>query len=458
MEFLTNLSKDRDLTNGSISGSIWHLALPLVAANILQSAFGIVDMWWVSRIPETGKQSIAAVGISGPAMFVMFTAIIGIVASTTAFVARYVGAGRQRDAEDVAFQSLILGAVLSLGAANLGFFLARPVFVLMGATQEVVELSTGYIRIICGGSVVLFLLFMIGAILRGAGDAVTPTIILILSVVLNAVLDPILIFGIGPFPKMDVNGAALATVISRAIGCAIGFYALFSGRLRLKLSLKDFTVDFGVMGKLIKVGVPNSAMMMMRSLMGFAMMWIVTGFGTNALAAYGIGMRVFNLILFPAFGIAMAPVTLVGQNLGAGKPRRAEKSSWLSVAYLSIIMGGASLIFFIFSRYLMGFFSENAEVVSIGVSYLRITSPFYVAIAFGLTFSRALTGAGDTVSPAVITFVCLWLLQVPLAVLLSRYTPLGVTGVWWATAAAMLLQGIITTVWFSTGRWKHKEL
>jgi len=452
-----DFKKDRDLTTGSISKSIWHLALPLMAANVLQSAFSLIDMWWVSRIKGFERQSLAAVSLVQPIIFIIFTLIMGIAASTTAVVARHIGAGQQKEAEDVAFQSLILGTAASAVVALAGLVFSHQIFGYMGATAQVVALSSGYIKILLGGSVVMFLLFLVSAILRGAGDAYTPMVILFIAVFFNAVLDPLFIFGIGPLPKLDVNGAALATVVSRAIGCGIGFYYLFRDKVKIKLSLGDFKIHPGIMWKLIVIGTPNSAMMTMRSLMMFAIMWIIVGFGTGAVAAFGIGSRIYNMILFPAFGLAMAPVTLVGQNLGAGRPDRAEKSTWLAVTYLSIMMFSASVILFIFARHLISFFNESADVISTGVSYIRITCPFYLAIAFGLTFSRALIGSGDTMSPAVITFISLWLLQVPLAYFLSR-TTLGITGVWWAIAASALAQAIMMTFWFSRGRWKEKEI
>jgi len=450
--------KDRDLTSGSISKSIWHLAIPMMAANILQSAFSLIDMMWVSRIEGIARQSIAAVALTQPIIFIIFTIIMGIAASTTAMVARSVGARDQKQAEDVAFQSLILSTFASLAVAALGLVFSGQLFSVMGADAEVVQLSGGYLRIILGGSMVMFLLFIISAVLRGAGDAYTPMVILVVSVIINALLDPLLIFGVWPFPKLDVNGAALATVISRGIGCAIGFYFLFRNKVRIKLSIRDFRIHAGIMWKLIKIGMPNSAMMTMRSLMTFAVMWIVVGFGTSAVAAYGIGGRIYGLILFPAFGLAMAPVTLVGQNLGAGKPDRAERSSWLTVFYLSVLMGVSSVIIFIFARPLISFFNETPDVVSTGVSFLRVTCPFYIATAFGLTLGRSLVGAGDTVSPAVMTFISLWLIQVPLAYFLSRPDALGITGVWWAISAATVAQAVMTTLWFKTDRSKKKKI
>ncbi len=444
----------KDLTRGSIVRNIWTLATPMMFGNILQTAFNIVDMIWVGRL---GSAAIAAVAMSGSILMIIMTMIIGIATGTIAMVARFIGAKENEKANNVAMQSLILSGVASSLLAIVGFGLAEEMLKLLGAKPEVVLLGTGYLRILLVGGVVMFLLFLTEAILRGAGDAFTPMIILIVATVLNAILDPLMIFGHGGFPRMGVNGAALATVISRGIGVVIAFHVLFRGSSHIHLQLRNLKVNFSLMWRMTRIGIPSSVQMSLRSLMGVILMAIVARYGTYAVAAYGIGLRIMMLVLMPAFGLAAAAATLVGQNLGAQKAERAHYSAWAATRFAMLIMGGVGILFFLFASNLVSFFNSNPQVVEIGTRYLKITSAGYLFIALGIVLGRALNGAGDTVSPMVITFISLWCLQIPLALLLPESFHLGVSGVWWAALAASVIHGIMITGWFQRGKWKLAE-
>ncbi len=411
-------------------------------------------MIWVGKL---GGTAIAAVAMSGSILMVIMTLIIGIATGTVAMVARSTGAGDRKKANEVAMQSLFLSFLASTLLAAAGFGLAEGMLKLLGGTPEVVALGTGYLKILLVGGTVMFLLFLAEAILRGAGDAMTPLTILIISILLNAILDPLMIFGIG-FPRLGVNGAALATVLARGIGVIIAFRVLFRGSSPIHLERKNLKVNFGLMGRIIKLGVPSSIQMSLRSLMGVILMAIVAKYGTYAVAAYGVGLRIMMFVLMPVFGLAMAAATLVGQNLGAQAPERAHLSAWTATRFTMLIMGTVGIIFFLFAPNLIGFFNTNLQVVEIGTTYLRITSLGYLFIALGVVLGRALTGAGDTVAPMVITFISLWGLQIPLALLLPGRLHLGITGVWWATLISTVVHGTITTGWFQRGRWKLKEI
>ncbi len=444
----------RDLTRGSIVRNIWVLAIPMMFGNFLQTTFSIVDMVWVGKL---GPDAIAAVSLSGSILMVVMMLMIGIATGTTAMVARFIGARDHESANDVAMQSLILSAIGSLLLAVAGIGVADRMLEAMGASPEVVALGTGYLRLLLVGSVAMFLLFLTEAILRGAGDALTPTLILTGATVLHAVLDPLLIFGIG-FPRMGVDGAAMATLVARGAGAAVALYVLFRGRSCIRLRPKHLRVDLSIMWRITRLGVPSSIQLTMRGVMGIVLMALVAGYGTHAVAAYGVGLRLLMFVLMPGFGLAVATATLVGQNLGAGAPGRAQSTAWAAARFSMLMMGAVGLLFYVFAGDLMGFFNKTAEVVEIGATYLRITSIGYIFIALSIVLGRAMNGAGDTVSPMVMTFMSLWCLQVPLALVLARWSGLGVSGIWWAALVASVVHGMMTTGWFQLGRWKLKRI
>lgn len=445
----------KDLTQGNIVRNIWTLATPMMFGNILQTAFNIVDMIWVGRL---GSSAIAAVAMSGSILMIIMTMIIGIATGTAAMVSRFIGAKDNERANDVAMQSLILSAVASSLLAIVGFGLAEEMLKLLGAKPEVVLLGTGYLRILLVGGVVMFLLFLAGAILRGAGDALTPMIILGVATVVNGILDPLMIFGHGGFPRMGVNGAALATVLARGVGVVIAFCVLFRGSSHIHLRLRNLKVNFNLIWRITKIGIPSSVQMSLRSLMGVILMAIVARYGTYAVAAYGVGLRIMMLVFMPAFGLAAAAATLVGQNLGAQKEERAHYSAWAATRFTMLIMGAVGILFFLFAGNLIRVFNASPQVVEIGTRYLKITSFGYLFSALGVVLGRALNGAGDTVSPMVITFISLWCLQIPLALILPGSFRLGVSGVWWAALAASIIHGIMMAGWFQRGGWKLKVI
>ncbi|MCK4423365.1 MAG: MATE family efflux transporter [Candidatus Omnitrophica bacterium] len=446
---------DHDLTRGSVVRNIIILAVPMVISHVLNTFLHLVDMFWVGRL---GSSAIAAVAMSGAVMMLVMTVIIGLVTGVRALISRFRGAKDNDSADEVARQALLVGLVMGLFLAVTGVLFSEKLFELLRAEPEVIVMGSGYMRILFGGGLVMLLGFLISVILYGAGDAVTPMLIMILTTVVNMIMDPIFIFGYRGVPAMGVNGAALATVLAQAIGCIWGLKVLLTGQSHIHIKFKNMKIDFGLIWRMIKIGVPNSLQMSFRSIMAIVLMGIVAGFGTSAVAAYGIGLRLQMIVLMPAFAVANAASTLVGQNLGALKPRRAFKIAWIATGMDMIVMGLAGIIFFIFAPWLISIFNNQAEVIQMGTVFLRITSLFYIFMAMGIILSRSLNGAGDTVSPMFISLVCLWGVQVPLALFLTRLPSLGLTGVWWAIVISNLLQGTITAVWFSLGRWKNKRV
>ena len=451
---IENYTNKRDLTTGSLSKSIWYLALPMIIGHMLQVTFNLADMFWVGRL---GPVALAAVAMSGVVMMILITLIVGVNIGTLALVSRFVGAKDMDSADNAAMQSLIIGFTASVIIGIIGFFLTPPMLKLLGARGDVLLLGSGYIRIFYAGLAFVFFMFTISAILRGSGDSVTPTVILAIATGINIVLDPLMIFGIG-FPRMGINGAALATVLSFFIGGLIGLEVLLRGRSHIHLKPHHFKIDIETMHRVIKIGIPASTQMIMRGLMGAVLMAIVASFGTFAIASYGVGIRLSMFVLMPGFGFAMAAATMVGQNLGAGHPDRGESSAWLATSYYFIFMVVCAAAFIIFAPQLISIFNRSSDVVGLGIEFLRITSWSFLFIPFGLILGRAIMGAGDTVPHMVITLISLWLFQIPAAYILAKPLGFGLNGVWYAILAASVLQSVLTTTWFKIGLWKRKKV
>lgn len=449
----------RDSREWIIRGPVWSavlkLAAPMLVSAMLQNLQSLIDLFWVGRL---GRAAVAAVSMSGTVMMLLNPMIMGLATGTVAFVARATGGGDKVGASHAAGQSLFLSLVLGLVSAVVGWWLTAPVLRLLGASPEVMGPGAAYLRVCMAGSCTVFMLFIGNAALQGAGDTLTPMRVMALTNVLNIVLDPLLIYGIGPFPRMETAGAALATVLSQAVGAAWVIRLLLRGRSGLHAQPHTWRPDPRLSWRILRIGIPGSGQMLSRSLMSLVLMGIVALHGTAAVAAYGIGMRFHMITLMPAFALGGAAATLMGQNLGAGQPDRARHSVWTASWIDAGIMVLSSIVLMTLAKHLIGFFSGDGEVIQIGIRYLRLVSPFYVFAAFGIILARGLNGAGDTMGPMVITVLTLWGLQVPLAVYLSRNLTLATDGIWWAMNAAFVLQAVLTIGWFMTGRWRHARL
>ena len=446
--------KKRDLTQGNILINIAYLAFPLMLSYALNTTQSIIDMFWVGRL---GSISIAAVAMSATVIMVLVTLIFGISTGTIALVSQNIGAGRKEEANSVASQSILLSLISSVVVAFIGFLFAEKLFKILGASPEVISVGTDYLRILLLGGWAMFILFVGNALLQGSGDVVVPMIAIIIANVLNIILDPIFIFGIGVSP-MGTKGAALASVISQMVACIFILYVLFKGRSHVRIRLKEFGLKIKIISQILKIGIPSSLQMFSRTIMALIMMNIVASFSTNAVAAYGIGMRLQMVFLMPAFALGTTAATLVGQNLGAGKIDQAKKSALIATALDLIIMVLTGVIFFIFAKQVISIFSSNKEVISIGCAYLKVTSLFYGFAALSIVLKRALSGAGDTVVPMIIVFVSLLIIQIPLAFILPGFFNLGLDGVWWAVVIASIANGLFTLIWFQMGHWKKKGI
>jgi len=434
---------------------ILTLAGPMFVSAILQNVQSLIDLFWVGHL---GSDAVAALAISGTTLMLLFPLIIGMAAGTMAVVSRRFGEGRPDKASEAGGQSLALSLVFGLTTGLVGWMVARKVCVLLGATPEVATLAVSYLKISFLGSFSMFMLFIGNTILQAAGNAIVPMLTMILANLLNLVLDPVMIFGLCGMPRLEIRGAALATVTAQLVSVGVVQALLCSGRLRVHIHLSSWRLRPALAAQLMRIGFPGTGQMLSRSLMALVLMRIVAGCGTAAVAAYGIGLRFHMIALMPAFALGNAAGAMVGQNLGAGKPQRAQAAAWLAAAMDVVITIVSAAVLTIWAPALIRVFDANPQVVAVGAAYIRTTSLFYVFVGVAIVLGRGLIGAGDTVPPMVFTIISLWGFQVPLAVVLSRTVTPPTQGIWWAIACAVTVHGILVAGWFLLGKWKKKKV
>jgi len=444
---------DTDYTTGRIGRALGLLAIPMMLEMSMESIFAVVDIAFVSRL---GTDAIAAVGITEALITVLYAVAVGLGMGLTAMVSRRIGAKEREAAARVTGQAIWIGAALSLLIGIPGVIYAADMLYLMGATESVVETGTGFAAVLLGGSASIIYLFLLNAAFRGAGDASVALRSLWLANGLNIVLDPCLIFGLGPFPEMGVTGAAVATTIGRGIGVLYQLWYLFDGRGRLKFHLRNLALAPRVMGRMLIISTGGVGQFLIATSSWIIIMRIVAVYGSTAVAAYTIGLRILEFVWLPSWGLGNAAATLVGQNLGAQKPERAEKSTWRAARYNTIFMTSVGVLLVVLAPAIAGLFSTDPEVLRYGTSCLRILAIGIPMYAIGMIISQALNGAGDTTTPTVINFVCFWLLQIPLAYWLATNMSLGPNGVFVAIVVSESLVTILSVVVFRRGKWKHQ--
>lgn len=443
-----------DTTSGSISRVLLSLAVPFILAMLVETLFNITNMLFVSRL---GSEAIAAVSFCGIMLMLTAVAVEGMSGAAVALIARKVGEKDFKGAGVVSFQIFLVGISFSLVLGAIGYIYSEPLMRLIGANDSIVNSGIGYTRVYFLGMTSVFFLFITQAILRGAGEPVIPVVILAISALSNIALDFLLIFGIGPFPKLGVTGAAVATIIARAIGSIIGLFYLFSGYSIIRIRLSDFRIDLPTIKNVLRIAFPSMGRMSLNSLSRIALMRIVTLFGTSAVAAYGIGLRLDMLVFLPGLGFASAVSTMVGQNLGANNPERAEKSASIALWYNILIMSFLGFIFFFFARDIIGIFDKSHEVLRMGEIYLKVVAPTYFLLGVRLVIGGALRGAGDNFGPMIISLITLFGIQIPLAYYLSKWAVLNTTGIWLSIAAVNLFEAAFLILWFKRGGWKKKR-
>ncbi|HEX5759064.1 MAG TPA: MATE family efflux transporter [Thermoanaerobaculia bacterium] len=447
--------EERDYTAGPVGRAVVLLAIPMMLEMVMESIFAVSDVFFVARL---GPDAVATVGLTESILTLVFALCMGLSAATTAMVARRIGEKDPAGAAVAAVQAIWLGIALSIPVGAAGVLLAPRLLRWMGGSPALAAQGWGYTAWVLGGSVTVLLLFLVNAVFRGAGDPAIALRALWLANLVNIGLDPCLIFGLGPFPEMGLTGDGLATTIGRGIGVAYQLNALFRGRGRIDLAGVSLRLDPGVMWKLIRVSVPGMFQYLIATASWLGLVRILALFGSAALAGYTIALRVIIFVILPSWGMSNAAATLVGQNLGAGRPERAERSVWLTGLYNMVFLGSVGLGFIFFAEPVVGLFTADPAVLRQGTACLRIVSYGYCFYAYGMVMVQAFNGAGDTVTPTTINFFCYWLLQIPLAWLLARRTGLGPDGVYWAIAVAESTLAVVGILAFRRGKWKAKTI
>lgn len=445
----------QDFTEGSIGRAIFLLAVPMVLEMMMESLFGIINVFWVAHL---GATAAATVGITESLLTMVFAVALGLSMATTATVARRIGEKDHDGASVAAVQSIILGVLASIPVAVIAITFSPQMFKLMGASEGVIDLGSGYARIILGGNVVIMLLFLINAVFRGAGDASIAMRVLWIANAINIVLDPCLIFGLGPFPKLGVTGSAIATTIGRGTGVLFQLWFLFGGKGRVTINWKQARVNVDVMLRMVRISLGGMFQFLVATASWVGLMRMVAIFGDSALAGYTIALRIIIFAILPSWGMANAAATLVGQNLGAGKPARAERSVWVTGSANMCFLGLVAIIFVTFAERLIGIFTTDPAVVPYGVACLRFISYGYIFYAYGMVMVQSFNGAGDTNTPTLINLACYWLFQIPLAYTLAIPLGFGAKGIFVAITIAESMLAVVSVVVFRRGKWKTQKV
>jgi putative MATE family efflux protein len=442
---------EEDFTSGPIGRALGMLAIPMMLEMAMESIFAVVDIAFVSRL---GTDAVAAVGITEALITVLYGIAIGLGVGLTAMVSRRIGASDASGAADVTGQAIWIGALLSIVIGVAGVAYARDLLELMGASDGVIEQGVGFTAVILGGSITIIYLFLLNAAFRGAGDATVALRSLWLANGINIVLDPCLIFGLGPFPEMGVTGAAVATTIGRGIGVIYQLWYLMNGRGRIEFHIRYLKFNLRLALRLVRISLGGIGQFLIATASWIGVMRIVSIYGSSAIAAYTIALRMMEFVFLPAWGLGNAAATLVGQNLGADQPDRAEKSAWQAAKFNAIFMTMTGVFLLIFAEFITGLFSTEPDVLRWGTSCLQILSIGFPMYAVGMVVVQALNGAGDTTTPAILNFICFWLLQLPLAFWLATESSLGPNGAFVAIVVAESLLTILAVLVFRKGTWK----
>jgi MATE family, multidrug efflux pump len=445
----------QDFTAGNLNRAILLLAIPMVLEMVLESLFAVVDVFWVGRL---GADAVATVGLTESLLSLVFAIGLGLSLSTTAMVARRIGEKDPQGAAVAGVQAIIIGLSISLLVGLPCVFYAPELLKLMGASPQVVATGSGYARIALGGSGAIMMLFLNNAIFRGAGDAAIAMRLLWVSNIINLILDPCLIFGLGPFPKLGVTGAALATFTGRSIGVAYQFYRLLRGSERIRILRRQLRVNFSVLFRLLRVSLTGILQFAIAHTSWIGLVRIVSIFGSAALAGYTIAIRIVIFIILPSWGLSNAAATLVGQNLGAKQPQRAESAVWRTGLYNMIFLGIVGVIFVIFATPIVRLFTSDPEVILLAASCLRIVSYGNIGYAYAMVMLQAFNGAGDTVTPTIVNLFGFWLFEIPLAYFLAIPAGMQARGAYFSIVAAECLIAGVSILLFKQGYWKRQKI
>lgn len=443
---------EQNFTEGSINRAIFLLSVPMILEMLMESLFAVVDVYFVSKLGD--NDAVATVGLTESVVTLVYSLAFGLSMGVTAMVARRVGEKDIRAAEVAAIQSFYIAVSISLVITVTGLLFAEDILRMMGASERLIQKNAGYTRWMFGGNITIMMLFIINAVFRGAGNASLAMRALMISNGLNIILDPVFIFGWGPVPAYGVEGAAIATNIGRGIGVTYQLYHLLKGKGIIKISKEVLPLNWCVIRRLLMLSAGGTGQFVIASASWIFLMRIMSHFGSAALAGYTIAIRVIIFTILPAWGFSNAAATLVGQNLGAGHPQRAEKSAWTAALLNMAFLGSVSVFFVFAAELIIGLFTSDREVISNGVLCLKVVCLGYVFYAYGMVISQSFNGAGDTLTPTILNFFGFWIVQIPLAYSLAILLDLGPAGVYAAIAASESLLAIACIIIFRKGKWK----
>jgi putative MATE family efflux protein len=445
----------QDYTTGNLNRAILLLAIPMVLEMVLESLFAVVDVFWVGRL---GANAVATVGITESMLALVFAIGLGVSMSTGAMVARRIGEKDPDDAAIAGVQAIVLGLFISLGIGIPAGIFAPQLLQLMGASPAIVASGSGYARIALGGCGAIIMLFLNNAIFRGAGDAAIAMRLLWVSNIINLILDPCLIFGLGPFPHMGVTGAALATFTGRSIGVLYQFYRLMRGTERIRILTRHLRLNVGVMIRLLRVSVAGMLQFAIANASWIGLVRIISLFGSAAVAGYTVSIRIVIFFILPAWGLSNAAATLVGQNLGARKPERAAQAVWRTGLYNMLFLGTIGVFFFVFATPIVRLFVDDPAVVAIATMALRTLSCGNIGYAYGMVMLQAYNGAGDTLTPTIVNFFGFWVLELPLAWVLATWLNLRSEGAFLSIVVAQCAIAAAGIVLFRRGKWMQQKI
>ncbi|MEQ9261745.1 MAG: MATE family efflux transporter [Owenweeksia sp.] len=459
-KFFSNLrlavnGSEQDFTTGSIRKAIFMLSIPMILEMVMESLFAVVDIFFVSQV---SINAIATIGLTESVITLIYALAIGLSMAATAMVSRRVGEKDYQKASLTAAQAIILGMAISAITGIAGLLFPKEILGLMGAEPELIEEGYGYTRILIGCNITIMMIFLINAIFRGAGNASIAMRSLWLANGLNILLDPLFIFGLGPVPAFGVEGAAIATTIGRGVAVLYQCYMLSNGKGRIKVSLADLRFKAEMSLRLIRISLGGIGQFLIGTSSWLFLMRIMSEFGSEVLAGYTIAIRIIMFTILPSWGMSNAAATLVGQNLGAKQPERAEKSVWKTAQYNMYFMVFVSIIYIAFANQFIRLFTDATDVIYYGSLCLRIIAGGYLFYAYGMVVSQAFNGAGDTKTPTWINLISFWLFQLPVAYFTAIYLEWGPVGVFLAIAVSESLLAILAILIFRKGKWKTVEV
>ncbi|MCL4279207.1 MAG: MATE family efflux transporter, partial [Ignavibacteriaceae bacterium] len=435
--------------------SIFLLAVPMILELIMESTFAVVDIYFVGTL---GASAVATVGLTETYLFLLYSIAMGLATGVTAIVARRIGEKDKEKASISAIQAIFIALVASIPFMIAGIFFAKELLVLMGGDKWTIDHGYKYTQWMLGGNVVIILLFVINAIFRGAGDAAIAMRVLWIGNGINMILDPILIYGLGPFPELGIEGAAIATNIGRGVGVIMQLWFLFKGVKHIRVLKSQFQLQWETIKKIIKTSLGGIGQMIVAMTSWIFIMRIIADFGSQAVAGATIAIRIMMFTMMPSWGMSNAVATLVGQNLGAKQPDRAERSVWITGIWNMSFLILVSVVYFFFSENLVGIFTDEPGVIEVGGMWLKIVSYSYFVYAWWMVSVQAFNGAGDTMTPTKINLVFFWLIQIPLSYFLAKIVEMDISGVFWAIFASETAVGLFTLWLFKKGTWKKVVL